>query len=333
MEQSAKKKPRVDVHAHHMAIDRVRGGYLHPRFGKGVRIRTYMYTLGLVRSRVALMGTLPSFEELHDLYEEHFLAQITAAASVTHVVVMPFDGVYDHNGYIHYGRTPKMTTNDAVYRFAKRSQKVVPSTSINPMRRDWEDELAKAIETGAVHNKWLPSVMGFDPGERRHAKYYQRVRDARLVHLIHIGMEYALPNIDVSFGDLKRLEHVLREGVTVIAAHVCGGKPFREDWSEVRELYRLVEKYPNLYFDISGMTSGHRKPRLKTALSDPVLQGRIVYGTDFPVPIQRLFFRKEARVSGDALPKNYFDRYHHIVSAMGCTDEMLERGGEILGIR
>lgn len=328
--------PVVDVHCHALAVHPNRGGYMNPKFFSGVRTRYTAYSLKLSSAREALSRNLPGIETYHDLYENRLVTQVEGSKKVDRVVVMPFDGVYDRDGFWDKDRTVKRTTNEYVVDLTKRSKKFVLSMSVNPFRRDWRDQMDMMLEAGAVHNKLLPSVMDVKLDDPKLAPYYKYVVDKKLPHLVHFGHENALPNIDISLNETKYLLRMLEQGVTVIAAHVCGGKLFREDWAEIKMLGDMVDKYQNLYFDISGMISPHRRPRLVNALKDERIRSRIVFGTDYPVPLWPRAFRRElgnsAGIKASMLSENYFDQYAEVVSILGCTDEMMRRAGKVLNI-
>lgn len=315
----------IDIHCHHFTFRK--GGYIHPRFQKSRRVRFYLAGIGLIKWKDALRGDLPPPEELDLRYRRHLVTQADASP-LDHVVALAFDGIYDERGRLDKEQTTKYVANEAVLDLMQESSKFLLGASINPLRRDWKDELDKCLEAGAVLIKWLPSVMGFDPADPRCLPFYERLRETGTPILMHVGFELALPTVSSRFARIDRLEAVLKTGVTVIAAHCCGGLPIPlidNPWQFAR-MRRLVETYPNLYLDIAGMVAPHRKPRLLNSIHDPVVRERIVYATDFPITLQTHVFWRETR--GISLPQNYFAKDMAIKEACGLDAAALERGYE-----
>lgn len=322
----------IDLHCHHFTFKK--GGYIHPKFAGSKRIRMYLAGIDLISWKDAIRGNLPPLERIDELYSARLVAQ-TIASPLDHVVALAFDGIYDEKGHLDKDRTIKYVSNEAVLDLMRESPKFLLGASVNPLRRDWRDELDKCIDSGAALIKWLPSVMGFDPDDKRITPFYRRLAETGTPILMHVGFEFALPTVDGRYANISKLETVLQTGVTVIAAHCCGGwaMPLIDiAWLwELPKMRALVAKYPNLYFDIAGMMAPHRKPRLMNALADPVISQRIVFGTDYPITLQSWAFKKETR--GIVLPENFYAKDIIVKEQCGLTPAMLERGYKAIGGR
>jgi uncharacterized protein len=100
--------------------------------------------------------------------------------------------------------------------------------------------------------------------------------------LTHTGAENAFSGAEDALSDPERLELPLQLGVTVIAAHVAstgdidGERPFDR-------LRRLMARHPNLLSEISSLTQINKLGYLREALAAPEMQGRLLYGSDFPL--------------------------------------------------
>lgn len=315
----------IDMHCHHLAFSPKNGGHVHPKFAQSYRIRWYLNALGILNWRDAFLGRMPEKEHLDERYREMLVSRLDASP-LNHAVILAYDGAYDVKGFFDTERTLKAVTNDAVITLCKESPKMLFGASVNPTRRDWKDELDKCLESGAVLIKWLPNVMGFDPRDSRFGAFYERLRETGTPILMHVGFEYAVPNVDIRFSGLDRLEAVLQSGVTVIAAHCCGGRIIYDSPSLFADLRALVVKYPNLYLDVAALASFHRKSRFLNALSDPLVASRLVFGTDYPIPVHSWAFRKE--IAGRKIPENYFAKDLFIKEATGLRDEVRARGYE-----
>lgn len=314
----------IDLHCHHLAFSPENGGHIHPKFAQSYRIRWYLNSIGVLNWQDAFLGRMPTKERLDERYRTLLINRLDTSP-LDHAVILAFDGVYT-DGIFDPDRTSKAVSNDAVIALCKQSPKMLLGASINPLRRDWEYELDKCMGAGAVLIKWLPNVMGFDPEDKRIIPFYHRLREAGMPILMHVGFEYAVPNINVRFSGLDRLEAVLRTGVTVVAAHCCGGRILYDSPRMFSDLRRLVEKYPNLYLDVAALASFHRKSRFKNALSDKLVASRLVFGTDYPIPVHAWAFKNE--IAGRKVPENYFAKDMFIKEATGLSDEALVRGYE-----
>lgn len=320
----------IDVHCHHLALTPKHGGFASEKFASGYRFRFYLAMLGILNWQDALLRRLPERERLDDLYRERLLT-LAESSSIDHYVALAFDGVYDERGRFDRERTPKYVSNEAVVGLTRSSKKFLLGASVNPMRRDWSEELDRVIEAGAVLIKWLPNVMGFDPKDPRFVPFYEKLRAARLPILMHVGFEYAVDVINARYADLDRLEGPLEAGVTVIAAHCCGGRPIVDSGRMFLEMRSMLEKYPNLFIDVSAMASFHRKSRFVKVLGDSFVLSRAVYGSDYPIPLHPWAFRKE--LGRRKVPDNYFAKDLAIKEACGLPRDVLARGYELLGAR
>src|SRR5690606_37006553 len=131
--------------------------------------------------------------------------------------------------------------------------------------------------------KCLPNCQNIDPRRREYRRFWERMAEAGMVFLAHTGGERVLPVVRPELADPRILVAPLEAGVTVIAAH-CGtvGGSRR---GYLPEFIAMLEQYPRLFGDISGICFPG-KIRCVRALQRPGLTGRIVHGSDFPVPVQ-----------------------------------------------
>jgi predicted TIM-barrel fold metal-dependent hydrolase len=241
------------------------------------------------------------------------------------------DGIYDAKGYLDLEATKNYVSNEAVLALRQDSSKVLFGASVNPKRRDWKDELERCIAEGAVLLKWLPNVMGFDPADPNIAAFYARLVEVGMPLLSHVGFEYSLPVVNESFSELERMVPALEAGVTVIAAHCGGGRILIDSDAMYLKLVEMVRRYPNLYLDVSAMASLHRKQRFLRVINDDVVKDRLLYGTDFPIPVHPWAFKRWLK--GVEIPSNDFAKDMAIKVAVGLDTKALDRGYEVIGRR
>ena len=100
----------------------------------------------------------------------------------------------------------------------------------------------------------------------------------------------------------------------------------------------MMSAYPNLYADISSLTQVNKLGYLAEALHHPEFQGRLVYGTDYPLIavkplVSPLYFQKQLTFRQQfaiARIKNPWDRDVALKQALGVPAEIWTRGDSLL---
>jgi uncharacterized protein len=262
--------------------------------------------------------------------------QIARSRHVGSAIILAFDGVVDERGELDRSRTEVYVPNEFVAREVARHTNLLFGASINPYRKDALQRLDWAKAHGSRLVKWIPSVMEIDPADPRLEPFYRKLVDLRLPLLTHTGQERSFTRANDSFCDPERLRLPLRLGVTVIAAHIAStGKTAGE--RDTDRLRRLFADYPNLYADISSLTQVNKLGYLREALQRPEFQGRLLYGTDFPlvnlIIVSPYYFSLNLRFGQmrtiAAIP-NPWDRDVALKQALGVPRDVFERTGKLL---
>lgn len=326
----AERRPlRIDVHCHLGGLGTDGSGIsTSPRFRRGLVLPFILRLMKVKRS---------DFAHADRLYVERLAGWVRDSSSIDRAVALAFDGRW-RAGELDRARSTLVVPNDWA-RDASRAhpEALLYGASVNPERPDALDELDRVAADGAVLVKWLPNVMGFDPSEPRHRPFYRKLAELGLPLLSHCGMEFTLPGGQSSLGDPLKLRAALEEGVKVIAAHCSTLAPA---WAKgegllggPERLARLCGRHENLHADLSAMTSALRGFLLRRVLDDERLQGRLLDGSDFPVP--PLAWTQLGRVPLRELLaarriENVFDRDRALKLAAGMPEEMTTRAGAIL---
>lgn len=185
-------------------------------------------------------------------------------------------------------RTHFYVSNDYVLDLAKRSAKVLPGCSINPIRRDAREELERCRAAGCRLVKIHTAIQGVDPDRAEFDPFYALARKLGVVLMFHTGYEHSCTVLSQQFTDPRRLARPLNHGVPVIAAH-CGTCGFfdREDYFP--HFVSMMSHYENLYGDTAILASLIRWRSLRRLSQAPrCLQDRIIHGSDYPFPPARL---------------------------------------------
>lgn len=306
-------KRHTDVHCHLAALPtRENGCLLSKRMRDSPLARLVSWTQDL---------PMDDAEAANARYLTRLVKTLADSALVARAVALAMDGAYGADGLLDEARTDFLVSNDFVLDAAARHPELLPGASINPMRRDALDELERCAERGAVLVKLLPNAQVFDPSDAKHKKFWRRLGELGLPLLSHIGFEFSLFGRDQSVGDPGRLETALDEGATVIAAHGCSrGLVLGEPHWDV--MLGLAEKYPRFFVDTSALTLPNRFGMLLKLRGAHQLAGRMLFGTDYPLPVfafPALFAAEPGTYSRVQSAANPFDRQVLAQEALGLA--------------
>ena len=255
-------------------------------------------------------------------YVSDLLTELRASRYVGSAVLLGMDGVYDAQGRLDESRTDFLIGNDYVLQTARTyPNEFLAGVSINPKRRDAVDEVHRCADAGAVLIKILPNTQQFDPSDRAFTPFYRALAERRLPLLSHAGYEFSLSGADQTVGDPARLRTALDEGATVIAAHGCSsGLGLYERF--LPTFRSLVRTYPRFYADISALTLLNRLNMLLRLRREPDLQQRLLFGTDYPLPVLHLpaWGRVRLPVLRELMGiRNRFDRQYLVCRRLGLN--------------
>lgn len=322
--------PVIDMHCHAAGIGAGASGcHVHPRLARNLRFGFYLRAFGVSRRDLAAHGDR--------LVPDRIAAGIAASGSVDQAVVLALDGVVDSHGRTDFDRTEVMVPDDFVADAAARHPQLLFGASINPLRADALERLDHAHARGAVLVKWLPAIQEFDPADRRVIPFFRRLAELGLPLLTHTGTEHSFTRARDELSDPDRLRTALQEGVTVIAAHAASSGHYGGETGLVR-LARLAREFPTLYADISALTLVNRIGRLPAVLASPELEGRLLFGTDYPLVAMRPLVspwpvaHRLGFGAAHALARipNPWDRDVALKRALGADSALFERAARVL---
>jgi uncharacterized protein len=301
----------IDVHVHLAAL---------PAPGNGCRLSRRLLRSPLSKFLAWRQGLpLDDPATANRRYVSNLERELSASTMVGQAVLLGMDGVYDSAGVLDEARTDFLIANDYVFEVTRGSSRLLPGVSINPARRDAVDEVERCAEKGAVLVKVLPNVQAFDPADARFRPFYSALVRLRLPLLSHVGYEFSLIGQDQSVGDPGRLTSALEQGVTVIAAHGCSSGLFLRE-PHFATMLDLARRHPNFYVDTSALTIPNRVGALLRLRRHPEIWGRLVFGTDYPLPCFAYPCLMTLDVGGFGrawAAKNRFDRHARVLEGLG----------------
>jgi len=318
---------RIDCHVH-MVGNGLNGSGCRLFLKKALRrimAKIMVRELGLDQS--ILQGNL----------EEAYINRVlewTRKSSLTHTMLLAQDWVRDAKGMPIEDESALYVPNEVVLKIAEEHDCILPACSIHPARADAIDELVMCHGRGAVMMKFLPLYHRVDPREKRFAAFWAKMAELKMVLLAHTGGELSLPNNVPELADSRILIPVLEQGVTVIAAH-AGSSSNYFDPNFMTETAELLQRYPNLYVDNSGMNTPIRSRHFRRLLGDE-FGGRIVHGSDLPISISPLWVRLRGLISSEGFrkakaEKNPLERDVIIKRELGFSEESFTLLGRLLG--
>lgn len=170
------------------------------------------------------------------------------------------------------------------------------AASIHPYRADALDALETAVAAGARAVKWLPAAMGIDPVAPRCDAFYRALARHDLPLITHAGHEAAVAGTArQDYGNPLKLRRPMDLGVRVVVAHCAshggdadldkgGNGPRRSSFDLFARMMDEPGHVGRLFADISAVTQINRADVLETLLARPDWHGRLLNGSDYPLP-------------------------------------------------
>lgn len=321
----------LDLHAHAAGIGAGGSGcFVSAELAGSYKLGFYLRAFGVTIEELERAGD--------DLLLARLAERLAGSRRVGKAVVLALDGVYDEAGELDRARTQVYVPDEYLGPALRRYPNLLFGASVNPHRRDWRAALDRAVADGAVLIKWIPAIMAIRPDDPRLVPFYDRLRELGLPLLTHTGSERSFAAADDRLGDPRRLHLALERGVTVIAAHLGAGghNDGREDFERLVE---MLERYPNLYADISALTQINHLGYLRRALARPAIESRLLYGSDWPLqlfplvsPWYQLPHISPGIAKAIAAIANPWDRDVALKEALGVPASLLGRGAALLGV-
>jgi predicted TIM-barrel fold metal-dependent hydrolase len=317
---------RIDVHVHLAGVGTGGSGcWLSPRFAS-------RYTFRILRRLYGI--TDAEMRESVDQSWAAGIAERVRESELDRAVALGFEGVYDARGELDEARTQMIVPPGWVFESCRRHPELLPGPAVSPNRRDALERLEECIERGAVLLKWLPSAMGIDPSAPAHRPFYRRMAEARLPLLVHSGGgERTFREVAPGYKDLRLLRLPLEMGVPVVCAHSGVPVHLSRDPDQLPLLREMLQEFPHLWVDNSGMANPSRFAHLPRLARDPEIVERTLYGSDYPVPSSALYYPRRLGLRGVRAverERNPFQRDVLLKRALGYPDATLTRAAEIL---
>jgi mannonate dehydratase len=286
-----------DCHAHLFGNGRAGSGiYLNPGFDRPTtlagRVRRAMFFNAACGGEDEDRLDIAVAERIAHLADE-----FPAGAKV---MLLAFDHAHDPDGT----RRDDLTTFAVPDAYAARVARARPDrfewiASVHPYRRDALAALESARAAGARAVKWLPQAMGIDLAHPRAREFYAALVRHSLPLIVHVGEEQAVEGAGRhDLGNPLALRHPLEAGVRVVAAHCASlgespdldadADPARAPRARNIDLFARLMREPRyaslLHGDLSAVTQANRADAVPGILAATSWHGRLLNGSDYPLP-------------------------------------------------
>lgn len=279
-----------------------------------------------------LSTTSPDFDERYVAHLAHLIRTSTVGA----LVLLAQDEVYHENGEKMTGRGSFYVPNSYLFEVCRNNPEFFPAVSIHPARPDALDELDRCLDEGAVMLKLLPNCHNVDCNRPQYRKFWERMAEANLPLLAHTGGEHTVDVVNAAYSDPAVLTAPLEAGVKVIAAH-SATKSGIGDPEYFDAFVQMLKRYPNLYGDTSAWhvpLRGRHANRCVGPNAD-VPAGRLLHGSDFPVPCSGLWAALRRFIPWRAYRRwqrqpNVIERDYQLKLAMGFPPEHFTKAWSLM---
>jgi hypothetical protein len=315
---------------------------LTPRFYRGPARPVLQHMLGFD-------WRLQPGPELDAALERWYVDQLCADGPCERSVLLAFDRYHDD-----FGEAPPFpesrgefgsdmyASNSMVWVACRRHpQRWLFGASVHPYRPNALACVDEVFAGGACLLKWIPLHQNIDCRDPRTLGVLRRCAELGLPLLVHYGQEFTLATQHPEYQSIAPLLEVLadlrREGCMppVIVAHVATpAVPLgpRESFNLLVEA--LLGEFADapLYADISALTAWSKLGWLRKVARMQELHGKLVFGSDFPVPIGLLPLRLQLgrsyrRIAAEpSLPQRAVAIYRHC----GFNEIVFHRAAELL---
>lgn len=322
---ASKGMAKIDTHIHLAGTGcRNSGCWMHPKLRK-------RYTIKLLQ-----MIHRISNADLDNRIDEEWALRIhnlINESSIDYGVVLGFAGAANSVGEPDENKSQLVIPPEWVFSLCQQYENFLPGPSINPHFKNALEQLDYCIEKKACLIKWLPSAQLINPTDINLKPFYMRLAKHKIPLLIHCGGEKTFASLDPSLNQVSHLVSPLEEGVTVICAHSATKVLGSDEPDQIPQLKQLLETYPHLWVDNSGICNPSRFYHLPSLAKDPQIESRTLYGSDWPVPANAFYYIKEMgwkKVLSYERTKNWISRDASIKEFFGYTPESFTRAHKVL---
>jgi predicted TIM-barrel fold metal-dependent hydrolase len=305
----------IDVHCHYTFTHRIASNAIErfsfePAFqADGPALDSFVsprainrISFRFTRQIVGIPSEIPPGPEFDTHLERFYDGHLLADGPIDRYVLLAFDDYHTAAGVRNsppergsdFGGD--IYTSNTLVRAACRARpdRYLFGASVHPYRAqavDWVREVAAA---GAVLLKWLPLHQNIDIADPRTIDVLRCCAEIGLPVLVHYNEEFTLRTQHPEFLPVTPLLDVLRElrregamPITIVAHVATPVTPLGIEHPHRELIAALLGEFADapLYADISALTTWGKIRYLRQIAARQELHSKLLFGTDFPVPV------------------------------------------------
>ncbi len=272
----------VDFHTHLLSSE-----VSFNRFYDKLAIRFFAKKLGIKPKEL--------IENPYSAYKKTITNLVRESKYLDKIVLFGVDAKVDDKGKVtHRDKTVCATNEDLLELYNDNKDIIVPFFSINPKRPDALDLVDKYVELGFKGAKFLQNYWNVNTKDERYIPYFEKLKKYNIPLIIHVGSESSIKSYP-ECENISMLDIPVQIGVKTVCAHMAidydlkkfysifskNPKSFNKGYFTALE---MLEKYDNLYADISAILTPMRAKTLPHLSKQTQIHDKLLFATDYPVP-------------------------------------------------
>ena len=278
-------------------------------------------------------------------YRQHFLAD----GPIDRFALLAFDAVHADDGRCVPVPDRRGALGSDIYtsnslirdRCRQWPERFLFGASVHPYRANAVACVEEVFTAGACLLKWLPLHQNIAPDDARTVAVLRKCSEVGLPVLLHAGDEFSLTTQRPAYSPvgpwLQTLRTLRAEGAmpVVIMAHVATPvMPWGDRASHRVLVDALLDEFADapLYADVSALAAWTKVGYLRRLARRPEVHGKLLFGSDFPVPtglwgIRRELGRDYSRL---ASMKSWPQQAAAAYRRLGFDEVVFKRAAELL---
>jgi hypothetical protein len=305
---------------------------------------------------LGLKGPLAPGAELDAAVERFYDRHFSKAQGVDRLVLLAFDEYHDNQGQAigparhRWRRGSDLYVSNSLVRAicGARPDRYLLGGSIHPYRAQGSRDACAMLEelaaAGAVLVKWLPIHQNIRADDPRAVTFLRTAARLGIAMLIHYGGEMTLSRQHMELESPRALLDVLRklrdQGAmpTTIVAHAATPSVGVFGAGNHRMLIEaMLGEFADdpLYADISALAALGRTRWLRRLARRTEMHHKLVWGSDFPVPVMVWPFRRmlsQDQYRDIITAESWIERDLRLKRAVGFDEQVFTRAAKILGV-
>lgn len=233
--------------------------------------------------------------------ETDYARHLLGAGPIDRSVLLAFDAVHDDDGRCQALPVSRRALGSDIYSSntfirdvcRRHGGRLLFGASVHPYRDNAEACIEEVFAAGACLIKWMPLHHNIDFGDDRTRRAMRACARLGLPILVHCSQEFTLTTHRRAYESvaplLEALQQLRQEAAmpTTIVAHVATPVwPLAGQHDHRMLMEAMLGEFADapLYADISALAAWAKVGYLRRLARRPEVQGKLLFGSDFPIP-------------------------------------------------